>query len=112
VDRKTFAARLAELYPKVGGHLALQDGPAEIRAVGVISGAAAQDVLVAAAEGLDTFVTGEPAERLFHLAREVGLNVYACGHHATERIGVEALGSHLAERFGIEARFADVPNPI
>ena len=47
-----------------------------------------------------------------NLARESGVVYLACGHHATERLGVRALGEHLAERFGIAVEFVDVPNPV
>jgi putative NIF3 family GTP cyclohydrolase 1 type 2 len=46
-----------------------------------------------------------------HVAREMGVDYFACGHHATERFGVRALGEHLADWFGIEHCFLDVPNP-
>ncbi len=45
-------------------------------------------------------------------AREGGLHFLACGHYATETLGVRRLGDLLAERFGVEHRFIDVPNPI
>jgi putative NIF3 family GTP cyclohydrolase 1 type 2 len=47
-----------------------------------------------------------------HLAREAGVAYLACGHHATERYGVQALGAHLAEHFRVEHRFVDIPNPV
>jgi putative NIF3 family GTP cyclohydrolase 1 type 2 len=47
-----------------------------------------------------------------HLARETGVAYLACGHHATERYGVQALGQHLADHFGIEHHFVDVDNPV
>ncbi len=46
-----------------------------------------------------------------HQARELGVDYFAAGHHATERYGVQALGAHLAERFGIVHRYLDIPNP-
>ena len=47
-----------------------------------------------------------------NVARETGVHYLACGHYATERLGVRALGEHLAERFRIEVEFLDVPNPV
>jgi len=35
----------------------------------------------------------------------------ACGHHASERYGVQAIGDHLAARMGLAHTFIDVPNP-
>jgi dinuclear metal center YbgI/SA1388 family protein len=61
--------------------------------------------------GADAFITGEVSEPQAHLSRETGVAFLACGHHASERYGVQALGSHLAERFGLAYRFVDIDNP-
>lgn len=74
---------------------------------------AAQGMLAdAIAAGADTFLSGEISEPTVHLAREAGVTYIACGHHATERYGVQAVGSHLAARFGVEHRFIDIDNPV
>jgi dinuclear metal center YbgI/SA1388 family protein len=74
---------------------------------------AAQDYLeLAAALGVDAFLTGEVSERTVHLARESGVAFIAAGHHATERYGVKALGEHLAQHFGISHHFVDIDNPV
>jgi putative NIF3 family GTP cyclohydrolase 1 type 2 len=36
----------------------------------------------------------------------------ACGHHATERYGVQALGDYLAQQFGLRHQFIDCANPV
>jgi dinuclear metal center YbgI/SA1388 family protein len=87
-------------------------GPAQVRTVGIVSGAGAGYLGDAIAAGLDAFITGEPAERVMAQATEARVHFIAAGHHATERFGVRALGERLAGRFGIEHRFVDVPNPI
>jgi len=106
-----FTERLAAA---VGGRppLHLPGGPALIRRVGIVSGSAADDVTAAAALGCDAFVTGEPAERATALAQELGVHVFAAGHHATETFGVRALGDLLARHFGIAHVWVDVPNPV
>jgi dinuclear metal center YbgI/SA1388 family protein len=65
----------------------------------------------AIAAGADAYLTGEISEPQAHIARETGVAFIACGHHATERFGVQALGAHLAATFGIEHHFVDVDNP-
>lgn len=65
----------------------------------------------AIAAGADAYITGEISEPQTHYARETGVAYLACGHHASERYGVQALGAHLAERFGLAHRFVDIPNP-
>lgn len=92
--------------------LHLPGGPALLRRVGIVSGAAADDVGEAARLGCDAFVTGEPAERTTALAQELGVHVFAAGHHATETFGIRALGERLAERFGVTHVWVDVPNPV
>ena len=80
--------------------------------IGWCSGAA-QDYIVQAAElGLDAFMSGEISEQTVHLARELGINYFSAGHHATERYGVQALGEHLAEKFDVQHQFIDIDNPV
>ncbi len=92
--------------------LAFLDGPDPVQTIAIVSGAGADYLEDAIADGLDAFVTGEPAERSMARAREAGLHFLAAGHYATETFGVRALGERLAERFGIRHVFVDVPNPI
>jgi len=66
----------------------------------------------AIAAGADAFVTGEISEPQAHLARETGVAFLACGHHATERYGVQAVGEYLAQEFGIRHEFIDIDNPV
>jgi dinuclear metal center YbgI/SA1388 family protein len=65
----------------------------------------------AIAAGADAFLTGEVSEPQAHLAKETGVAFLACGHHASERYGVQALGAHLSERFGLDHVFIDIDNP-
>ncbi|MFZ5467132.1 MAG: Nif3-like dinuclear metal center hexameric protein [Pseudomonadota bacterium] len=90
-------------------HVAGHDRP--IRSLGLCSGGAQGYIGEAASLGLDAYLTGEVSEHTVHVAREMGIHFYACGHHATERFGVRALGEHLAERFGLEHCFVDIDNP-
>jgi dinuclear metal center YbgI/SA1388 family protein len=108
------AAFAALLRDAVGGRepLHLPGGAAQIRSVGIVSGAATDHIFSAIDAGLDAFVTGEPAERALALAHDGGIHFYAAGHHATETFGVRRLGELLAARFGVEHAWVDVPNPI
>jgi dinuclear metal center YbgI/SA1388 family protein len=92
--------------------LAFTDGPDRVRSIGIVSGGGADHLEDAIAEGLDAFVTGEPAERSMALAREAGVHFLAAGHYATETFGVRRLGDLVARRFGIRHVYVDVPNPI
>ena len=107
-------AELVERVDAAAGRepLAFTDGPDPVRRIGIVSGAGADHLEDAIVEGLDAFVTGEPAERSMARAQEAGVHFLAAGHYATETFGVRALGERLAERFGVRHVFVDVPNPI
>lgn len=82
------------------------------RRVGWCTGAAQGYIDKAAALGLDAFISGEISEQTVHIAREIEVDYFAAGHHATERYGVRALGDHLAQRFDLEHRFVEIDNPV
>lgn len=74
---------------------------------------AAQNMLdQAIAAGASVYLSGEISEPTVHLARESGVAYLACGHHASERYGVQALGRHIAQQFGIAHQFVDIDNPV
>ena len=77
-----------------------------------MTGAAQRELATAISARLDAFITGEVSEWVMNVAREESIHYLACGHHATERLGVRALGEHLARHFGLTVEFIDVPNPV
>lgn len=81
-------------------------------AIAWCSGAAQGFIEEAAALGVDAYLSGEISEQTTHLARELGIDYFAAGHHATERWGVQALGAQLANDLGLEHRFLDIDNPV
>lgn len=84
----------------------------KLRRIAWSSGAAQDDIVIAAKKGCDAFLSGEVSERTYHQAKELGLHYFACGHHATERYGVEALGEACAKTLGIEHHMIDMDNPV
>lgn len=92
--------------------LAFLSGPESISSLAIVSGRAEREVHGAIRQGLDAYVTGEATEWVMNLVREARIHYLACGHHATERLGIQALGQHIAERFDLEVEFVDVPNPV
>ena len=62
--------------------------------------------------GVDAYLSGEISERTYYQAQELGIHYFACGHHATERYGIQALGQDLAMRFGLQHEFIDSENPV
>lgn len=62
--------------------------------------------------GVDAYISGEVSERTFYEAHELDIHYFACGHHATERYGVQALGEHIAGVFDLQHQFIDSHNPL
>jgi dinuclear metal center YbgI/SA1388 family protein len=111
VPRDVVLARVAKAVGQPG--FVFPFGPAEVRAIGLCTGAASDLVIDAARAGCDLYLTGELAERAGALARELGVTLVAAGHHATEVFGPERLAGELERAFpGLEARFVNVPSPI
>ena len=45
-------------------------------------------------------------------AKELGIHYFACGHHATERYGVQRLAQAISEKYSIETEYFELNNPI
>lgn len=85
--------------------------PKLLKRIGICTGGAQDMIEQAAAMGCDAYISGEISERTTHSARELGIDYFACGHHATERAGIQALGDIIAQQFGLSVRFIDIDNP-
>ncbi len=92
--------------------LYLAGGPLQIHTVAWCSGGGQKLLTTAAQAGVDAFISGEASESSYHLAYEYGIHYFACGHHATERYGVQALGEHVAQRFDLEYCYLESDNPV
>ena len=79
-----------------------------VQTVAVVSGGAAEDTEEAARQGIDVYVSGEPALQAYVVARDYGINAIFAGHYATETFGVKALDEILKDRFGIKTEFIDL----
>ena len=110
ISRAELAARLARATgakPRT-----IPGGPGICRRIGVVTGGAGGELKVAAAEGVDTFITGEGPHWTYALAEELGLNVLYGGHYATETFGVKALAGYLSQRFKLPWKFLDHPTGL
>ncbi len=90
-------------------HIAVREEP--IASIAWCTGAAQHWIEEAAALGVQAYLSGEISEQTVHQARELGLDYFAAGHHATERYGVQRLGDRIADAFGIQHSFLDLDNP-
>ncbi len=100
------AARLGRLPLHLAG------ASSTIKKIGFCTGGAQDYLYKAFEQGCDAYISGEVSERTYHEARELGVHYFACGHHATERGGVQRLGTALAQQFNIEVKFVDFDNPV
>lgn len=91
--------------------LASPDSSAAIQSIGIITGGANNDWQLAANQGLDAYITGEISEHDWHDSQEAGVHMFAGGHHATERFGIQALMQATRDQFNIECIFFDSDNP-
>jgi dinuclear metal center YbgI/SA1388 family protein len=92
--------------------LLLPFGQRMISRVGIATGSATFLIPQAARLGLDLFITGEPKQEAYHVAKELSISVACMGHYASETFGVRALERVLKERFGVETEWIDEPTGI
>lgn len=110
---KTVAELAAVVEQKLGRKPMIIGDPAQVVArVAWCTGAAQHAMESAISAGASVYLSGEVSEQTVHLARETGVAYLACGHHATERYGVQALGEYLSQQFGIRHTFIDIDNPV
>ncbi len=87
-------------------------GPALVHTVGIISGDAPWGAAQASAEGLDLFVTGEPAHEIYHHCLEHHIHAIFAGHYHSESYGVQSLADKLARETGLETTYLDIPTGL
>ncbi len=107
--RAALKARLLALYPRV---IAIECGAEHPGEVAFCSGSGNGAVAALAGTGVDTLVTGELREECFNRAQEERLNLYLCGHYATEVHAVKALAAELGRKFGLPWTFVATDNPL
>lgn len=108
-SRAALLARLQRLYGRV---IAIECGSRAPRAIAFCSGAGNSAVPELVPAGVDTLVTGELREEWFNRAQEEKLNLYLCGHYATEVHAVKALAVELAKKFNLPWEFVATENPL
>jgi len=109
LTRAALRAKLEKLYARV---IAIEYGSAMPREIAFCSGSGNSAVPVLGDSGVDTLVTGELREEWFNRAQEEKLNLYLCGHYATEVHAVKALAAELAKKFRLPWEFIAIGNPL
>ena len=90
----------------------LAGGPRVCKKIGIVTGGAGSSIAKAAAENVDTFITGEGPHWTGALAEELGINVFYGGHYATETFGVKALSAFLAKKYSLPWTFLNHPTGL
>jgi dinuclear metal center YbgI/SA1388 family protein len=108
-SRASLRANLEKHHSRV---VAVEHGSEQPRRVAFCSGSGNSAVPELPALGVDTLVTGELREEWYNFAEEHGLNLYCCGHYATEVHGVRALAELVSRRFNLPWEFIRTDNPL
>lgn len=91
-----------------------EDKNAKIKSIGIITGGANSDWILAKRAGLDAYLTGEISEHDWHEAKESNIHYFAGGHNATEQFGVQSLMEVIKKNFAksnVEHVFIPSENP-
>ena len=84
-----------------------------IRQIAVVSGGGADAIEEAADAGCDCLLTGEFSQQYYHPARDLGIDVIAAGHYATEATGPKAVMELVRRHFPhLHCVFLDYPTGL
>jgi dinuclear metal center YbgI/SA1388 family protein len=103
--RTTLSERLKALFPNTFSSILY--GSETPKKIAILTGSGQSAVPYLKEHNIDTLITGELKQHHFNMAQELELNLYPCGHYATETFGVKALAKELANHFKIEWTFLD-----
>ena len=103
--RTMLTERLKALFPDTFSSILY--GSETPERIAILTGSGQSAVPYLKANNIDTLITGELKQQHFNIAQELELNLYPCGHYATETFGVKALAEELANHFKIEWTFLD-----
>ena len=107
--RTVLRRKLEASYARV---IAIEYGSERPKEVAFCSGSGNSALPAMLEEGVDTLVTGELREEWFNVAQERRLNLYLCGHYATEVHAVKALAAELSAKFRLPWEFIATENPL
>jgi dinuclear metal center YbgI/SA1388 family protein len=110
ISRNEIKQRLDVLFPK--GITAIEKGSDSPEKIAILTGSGASAVSQLRAAGVDTLITGELKQNHFNQAEESELNLYLCGHYATETFGVCALAEEVALEFNLDWEFIPSDCPL
>ena len=98
------------LFPK--GFQSIEFGSNKPQRIAILTGSGQSAVDQILESGCDTLITGELKQQHYNYAQENRLNLYLCGHYATEVFGVNELGMELASHFDLPYEFLSTNCPL
>jgi dinuclear metal center YbgI/SA1388 family protein len=105
--RNELSTKLRALFPYT--YQGIEYGSERPERIAILTGSGQSAVSELVKNQVDTLVTGELRQHHFNMAQELGLNLYPCGHYATEVFGVQALAAEVAAEFQLEWAFIEQP---
>ena len=105
--RAEISEKLKAFFPNT--YKAIEYGSTSPERIGILTGSGQSAVPHLLPNGIDTLITGELRQHHFNMAQELGLNLYPCGHYATEVFGVKALAAEVALKFNLDWQFVEQP---
>ncbi len=110
LSAKAFGKQLEQVLD----HSVIMSSPdknALIHSLGIITGGANGEWRSAYQDNLDAYLTGEISEHDWHDSQEHGIHMFAGGHHATEKFGIQALMKKIEEQLDVNCVFLNSENP-
>lgn len=115
LDNAKSGPELKKILEEKLNHSVYYSNPSDgkkIKKIGIITGGANSEWREAFKLGLDAYITGEMSEHDYHESREAGIHMFAGGHHATEKFGIQSLMKKIQENFPeLNCEFMDSENP-
>ena len=108
--RSQIRKKLTSLFPK--GISSMEFGSDLPEKIAILTGSGQSAVDHIIESGADTLITGELKQHHFNIAQELKLNLFACGHYATETFGVDALAKEVAMKFDLSYEFVTSECPL
>ncbi|MDR0647141.1 MAG: Nif3-like dinuclear metal center hexameric protein [Puniceicoccales bacterium] len=110
-SRQQLKQDLEKLFPR--SLHSLEFGPIFPKRIGIVSGSGGQTLLEKVQKySIDTLITGEVRYAAFTFAQFYNLNIYACGHYATEVFGIKNLLAAASKQFNLPHVFIDVESDL
>lgn len=113
------STRARKIYDKLQKNLNIAEertqildfGKNNVENIGIVTGSGSDWLDEAVEKKIDLFITGEGKQKIYHQAKESGINVFLGGHYATETFGVKSL-KKLVSGWGLETVYIDHPTGL